>query len=322
VIFNAGDAWQDRFAAFGVPVFVIPRHPVKLWRLLKLSALSSRERAGVLHSWSWHTNVYVALAFPVPRARRVLSFRNNPMVDNQTGQRRRNIPNEYVYRRADCVVSNSHTALDNARGIAIRRRELVGNITVARGRADPGATPSKLTVVAAGALKPAKGFDVLLSAIDMIRRADDLSFELLIAGSGSDDDSLRRLASELRLTDCVTFLGEVDDVPALLSRAHILVHPSRNEGLSNTVLEGMAEGLPVIASSVGGTPEVIEHDVTGILVPPDDPAALAGQIRRLVEDPSLRARLGTAGLQVVRDRFGADTVVRQYEAIYTSLLAG
>ena len=125
---------------------------------------------------------------------------------------------------------------------------------------------------------------------------------------------------QLSLTDCVQFLGEVEDVPALCSTAHILVHPSRSEGMSNTILEGMAEGLPVVACDVGGNGEIIEHEVTGLLVPADDPPALAAQIRCLLNDVSLRERLGTAALEVVRTRFNAETVALQYEAVYTSLL--
>ncbi len=319
VIFNAGDAWEGEFAKFGVPVHIIPRHPIKPWRLLQMNLLSAREHADILHSWSWHTNVYAGVSLPLVHPKRVLSFRNNPMADNQTGQARDQLPNANIYSNADCIISNSRAAFSSLSGVKLRRQELVGNIVTAYGRAQPGQTPAKIRLATAGALKPAKAYDYLLRALAILKQ-EGANFELLMAGSGSHKEELEALASELDLSDCVQFLGQVADVPALFSTVQMVIHPSRNEGLSNTILEAMAEGLPVVACPVGDNPEIIEHDITGLLVPVDNVEALAAQIRRLLDDPDLRARLGAAALALVRERFNHDTVARQYEAIYNALL--
>jgi glycosyltransferase involved in cell wall biosynthesis len=175
-------------------------------------------------------------------------------------------------------------------------------------------------VVAAGALIPIKGYDVLLEAFGELA-ASGVPFELLLAGDGPERNRLERQAISLGIGERVKFLGEIDDVPALLSTAHIAVHPSRSEGLSNTILEAMAEGLPVVATNVGGTPEIINDNRSGLLVPPNDAHSLAAKVRLLLDRPDLRAQLGSAGLEVVRQRFNVERVATQYEHIYESVLS-
>ncbi|MEP7294390.1 MAG: glycosyltransferase [Chloroflexota bacterium] len=320
VIFNVGDPWQESFASFGVPIHLIPRHRLKLWRLMRLSLLALREHPDVVHSWSSHTNVYTTISLFPAGTKRLLSFRGNPMVDNRTGQARTEFANASIYRRADCIISNSRAALASVgAALAGQHTAVVGNITLARGRASPGEVVSRPRLIAAGELKPLKAFDVLLRALGLLK-AEGAAFDLMLAGEGSEKAALIALAAELNLSECVHFCGEVADVPALCAGAHLLVHPSRSEGLSNTILEGMAEGLPVIACAVGGNSEIIDHERSGLLVPPDDPPALAQQIRRLLDDAALRQRLGNAALEDVRTRCNQETVVRQYEAVYNALL--
>ena len=126
IIFNSGDAWEDRFAAFGVPIYVIPRHPIKLWRLLQLSCLSFRQHPDIIHSWSGHTNVYAMLTISPSRSKRVLSFRGNPKIDNRTGQPLEALPNAAIYRHADCIVSNSRAALTNVENVIGARTKSSG----------------------------------------------------------------------------------------------------------------------------------------------------------------------------------------------------
>src|SRR5205807_7679356 len=117
-------------------------------------------------------------------------------------------------------------------------------------------------------------------------------FRLEIAGDGPCREELVPLAHTLRLTEQVRFLGEVRDVPALLARASLFVLPSLSEGISLTILEAMACGLPVVATKVGGNPEVIESGRTGLLVPPSDPASLAQGILHLVGNPGEAQLMG------------------------------
>jgi glycosyltransferase involved in cell wall biosynthesis len=110
-------------------------------------------------------------------------------------------------------------------------------------------------------------------------------------------------------------------VPEVLAEVAVSVLPSLSEGLSNSVLESMAAGVPVVATAVGGNPEAVEDGVTGVLVPPRDPLALARAICGLLEDRPRAARFGQAGRQRVVERFSDERMVRETEGFYGDLLA-
>ena len=321
VTFNPGEAWDGRFAEIGIPLLGIRRQRNKLWRLLQLALAVHRERPTLLHSWSNHTNVYARWVPGFGGLRRIFAFRNNPTVDRM-GRPTMRVAHARAYLSADCVVSNSQNAIDCAvaAGVRARRSEVVDNIVEARGRARPGEKVAVPTVVSAGALIPIKGYDVLLEAFGKLGESG-VSFKLLLAGDGPERNRLERQAISLGIGERVKFLGGIDDVPALFSTAHVAVHSSHSEGLSNTILEAMAEGLPVVATNVGGTPEMISDGRTGLLVPPNDARTLAANVRQLLERPDLRARLGRAGFEVVRERFNVERITTQYERLYESVLS-
>ncbi len=322
VTFRPGEAWDDRLAVTGLPLRGVPRHRNKLWRLWRLGRIVRSERPALIHSWSQHTNVYASWLWSRPRPRRIFAFRHDPTAD-PAGRPTARVANARIYARADRVVSNSRVALESARaaGVALPPSEVVDNIVIARGRARPGEAVAVPRIAAAGLLIPLKAYDVLLRALGELAAAG-VSFELALAGDGPERPRLERLAADLGLKRRVSFLGGIDDVPALLATAHLLVHPSRSEGLSNTILEALAEGLPVVATAVGGTPELIADGRTGLLVAPDEPVQLAARIRQVLDDPSLGARLGRAGLELVRDRCTVERVATQHERIYRSVLSG
>jgi glycosyltransferase involved in cell wall biosynthesis len=141
-------------------------------------------------------------------------------------------------------------------------------------------------------------------------------FRLEIAGDGPSRPMLEALAKELNLEDRARFLGRVDDVPALLGRASMLVLPSRMEGISLTLLEAMARGLPCVATRVGGNPEVVIDGETGLLVPSENPEALASAIQALGNDPERAAAFGQAGRARAERHFDIRRTVAIYEAIY------
>ena len=244
VTFDPGQPWDTEAADLAVPLRGIARHVCRPWRLWRLGRWLWHERPALVHSWSHHTNVYAGYLRCLHSTPLVVSFRSNPVVDTVSGNALRDRPGLWVYERADCVVSNSEAALEAARdaGVRMRRHTVVGNMVVARARANPGAPVLYPRLAAAGALTRLKAYDVLLTALSLVAK-EGRHFELLLAGDGPERAALEALAARLGLRTHVRFLGDIDDVPASLARAHMLVHPSRSEGLSNTVLEGMAEGL-------------------------------------------------------------------------------
>ena len=160
-----------------------------------------------------------------------------------------------------------------------------------------------------------KDLVTLLQAVALVLR-DAPDFRLLIAGDGPCKYELQQLASELKLTSHVQFVGAVHDVPSLLRQARLYVLSSISEGVSLTLLEAMASGLPVVATRVGGTPEVVADGVTGLLVPPRDPPALAAALLRLHRDHPLASRLGAAGRRRVVESFDIGRMVAGYEELY------
>lgn len=168
-------------------------------------------------------------------------------------------------------------------------------------------------------LSPEKDVANLVRAVAVVASKRP-SFRLEIAGGGQCLYDLQRLTSELGVERNVHFLGEVRDVPSLLSRASLFVLPSLTEGLSLTLLEAMAVGLPVVATNVGGNAEVVAQDTTGLLVPKSDPAALGAAVLRVLEDPELGRRMGRAGRRRVERHFDVRNMVRRYEALYAEIL--
>jgi glycosyltransferase involved in cell wall biosynthesis len=175
-------------------------------------------------------------------------------------------------------------------------------------------------VVMVGRLNPEKDIETLLRAVPLILRQHP-DFRLEIAGGGPCLAALRRLAEEgLRLDNSVRFLGEIRDIATLLARASVFVLPSLTEGISLTLLEAMARGLPVVATRVGGNPEVVVDGETGFLVPAQSPSDLAAAILRVHRDPARGRQMGLAGRRRVELNFEVGRMVAAYETLYADLL--
>jgi glycosyltransferase involved in cell wall biosynthesis len=173
-------------------------------------------------------------------------------------------------------------------------------------------------------LVPEKGIDVALHAcVRVTRELPDVKFTL--AGDGPERDALVALIDELDLGDTVECLGGVPmkDVPALLQRATVVVVPSNyEEPFGLVAVEAGLAGRPVVASRVGGLPEIVEDGRNGLLVPPDDPDALAAAVLTVLRDPGLAERLGAEGRARAERDFGLDKHVTAFEELFLKLLAG
>lgn len=166
-----------------------------------------------------------------------------------------------------------------------------------------------------------KGHGTLLQSLATLRD-NAVSVLVLIVGDGAERNELERQAHALSLDDrYVRFLGARSDVDRLLHAADFFVLPSDTEGLPLSVLEAMAHGLPIVASNVGGIPELIDHDKEGLLIPPADPTALAAAIQRLAGDPALRQRLGEAARARAGGEFSLSTTVRNYDRLYRQAIS-
>ena len=176
-----------------------------------------------------------------------------------------------------------------------------------------GAHTAPVTLLSVGRLRAPKDFLTLVRAMAALEPG---AARLRIAGDGPDRPALGAEIDRLGLGEHVELLGTRDDVPDLLAGSDVFVLSSDSEGLPMSVLEAMAAGLPVVASAVGGVPELVRDGETGALVRPRDSAALAGAIRRIVSDPALLDRLGDAGRQRVEQQFSLERFEREHLELY------
>jgi len=191
----------------------------------------------------------------------------------------------------------------------------------AAARARIGVPEDAVVVTFVGRLVPVKGVDILLRAWAQVRNPTAQSAELLIVGgdAGSPGNAQKLAELDAELNTRARFVGHQVDVSPWLHAADVPVVPSLIEPLGNAPLEASAEGLPVVASRVGGLPEIVADGVTGLLVPPGDPNALAAALIRLLEDPSLRRRFGDQARSRCEERFSmaahVGAVLDQYEQL-------
>ena len=178
---------------------------------------------------------------------------------------------------------------------------------------------SEIILGTAGRLVELKGIEYLLTAAAALRR-EFPGLRVEIAGSGPHREKIEQAAAQVGLGEQVNFLGWVDDLHPILSRWDVFVMPSLEEGFPIAALDAMTTGLPVVATSVGGIPELIVDGETGWLVPPRDPKALAARLRLLICQPDLRASMGAAGYARVRDHFSASQMTESFAQLYDELL--
>ena len=178
-----------------------------------------------------------------------------------------------------------------------------------------GMEPGSKIVGVVARLEPEKGHPTLLEAWPAVLRAVPDAY-LLVVGEGSRRDALEAQARELRIAHRIVFTSRRDDVPAVTAALDVAVLPSYREAQGLTILEALALSRPVVASNVGGIPEMIEDGVTGVLVPPHDAPALAAAIVRLLTDHPYADMLGRAGHDLVHDRFCIELMVSSTASIY------
>jgi len=228
-----------------------------------------------------------------------------------------------AYRCAHRIVANSLAAANRLQdeGVDVSRIAVIPNGIDLKAFSERRPAPHGQTVVATVAnLRPGKGHDVLLDAAAMtLRRHPDVRFRII--GGGPLEGALSARASELGITQAVDFMGHREDVPAQLAASDLYVFPSLTEAFPNGLLEGMAAGLPIVASDAAGMNELIHDEHNGKLVPPGDATALAKAIIELVDDPVRAAGLGLAARSSVRARYSFERMVASFEHIYRSELA-
>ena len=273
-------------------------------------------RADIVHTHLVHADVYGALA-----ARRLVSTKHND--DPFRTGAFRFVERALAARASRVVAITDALARFQVERVGIPKRKLV---TIHYGLdalpeawgANPGddIPADAIVVLAICRLERQKGVDVAVRALARLRKREPRA-QLVVLGEGEERERLERLARELDVP--ASFPGRVPDVAAWLRRASVLVHPVRWEGFGLAVLEAMLAGLPVVASRVSSLPELVQDGVTGLLVPPDDPDALAVALARALEDAET---LGGAGLRRAQERFSVARMAEATLDVYETALGG
>lgn len=306
----------SRFEHSGVAVECIGRPDTSIARsILTLRRRLKAIRPDVIHTHNEKAHIRGALA--------TFGLRRAPaLVHTRHGESRAAgwaaVANRLAVWRSGFLISVSEqaSAISRAEGAPSPRVRVIRNgIDIVRHDPAVRRDAMRTRVVAVGRLTPVKDLPTLLHAVRIVADAD-ASFRLDVVGDGLSRPSLERLCRELRLERHVTFHGTRDDVLGVLSEARLFVQASLSEGISLTLLEAMAAGVPIVATRVGGTPEVVDHGVTGLLVPPSDPEALAAAMLTVLNDRSMAQRMSDAARRRAERSFNVRQMAASYEALY------
>jgi sugar transferase (PEP-CTERM/EpsH1 system associated) len=176
-----------------------------------------------------------------------------------------------------------------------------------------------LIIGSVGRLDPIKNYNILIQAFLKLN-SEYKKIRLLIVGNGTEFDNLKKIAAQSGVSDKILFLGERRDTPDIYRIIDIFVLPSKNEGISNTILEAMSTSIPVIASNVGGNPELVKDHFSGLLIQPDSVDALEKALKFYINSPLERKQHGENGRKRVLEFFSLDQMVRSYENLYKSIM--
>jgi glycosyltransferase involved in cell wall biosynthesis len=299
-----------------------PLSPTAWWPLYSLLV---RERIDILHAHMPRASVPGAIVARLARVPIVISHEHGSTLERKLA--RPFLDRNVVARLSTVMLSVSEwdrrQLIDRERIPPDRIRVLPNGISEPRARgldvrAELHVPAGTSLIGAVGRLYPEKGYDDLIRAVALLSGAPR-PIRCVIVGIGPHEQHLRELIDELQVRDQVRLLGRRDDVPDLVRALDVAVLCSRREGSPLAMLEYMAGAAPIIATAVGGVPELIEDGVHGLLVEPQDPEALAAGIERLLDDPDLAQRLGRAGRERQQREYGLTAVLGRLERLYAQL---
>lgn len=294
----------------------------------KLAREFWRYHIHIAHTHSWATLMEGMIGAKLAAVPIIIHGEHGTM---QTESKLHIFVQRWFWRRTDLMLSVSEVLRENLHrtfdfpkeriqvvrnGVDLSRFDFSRNGVDYRARL--GLPPEALVFGAVGRLVPVKAYPVLLKAAKLVFREIPAA-HLAIVGDGPLRHELVHLARDYNMMDRVHFLGARKDVSEILRALDVYVLCSESEGMSNTILEAMASGRPVVATAVGGNPELVVDGETGLLVPPNHPHHLATALAKLLREPARRQCLGQRGRQRVEERFSLESMVRNYARVYAEM---
>jgi glycosyltransferase involved in cell wall biosynthesis len=319
-------AWAQELEHEGVPVVTIGRRPGFRPDVGKrIAQLAAAQQIDLLHCHHYSPFIYGSMS-RWWRSRPVI-FTEHGRTSDAPASRKRRLANQLFGRIPERIfaVSRDLKAHMVREGFDASRIDVIYNgiepgraadeVSRARARAFLGSGPGELLIGAVGRLDPVKDLGTLLEALTHLG-SRFAAARVVFIGDGAAREQLERRASELNVTSRVTFLGYRQDIRTLLPGLDVYANTSVFEGVSLTILEAMATGLPVVATRVGGTPEVVVDGESGLLVPARDPRALANALDAVLSDNALRRRLGGGARARVEQQFSLARMISDYASVY------
>ena len=330
----------EQLQAAGISVVHVPCEDGLRGRVLgRLLKLVRQIRPALIHCFNPRPMLYGGLAalavrrpaigtlsaFACMDGDREYKFLPQPLQTRSRRNRFRNYLLGRLLKRVATVSARAGEAFCASNAIPVRKLRVIGyGVDIDGGRVEPGdvarmrteigAAPGVLLLGSVGRLVEQKDYATQLIAFGQVARRWPV--RMVIAGAGPLAEPLRKLAQTLGIADRVSWLGERRDVPALLRCLDAFVIASKFEPFGVSVLEAMAAGLPIVSTDVNELPEILDRGRAGVLVPAEQPEALATALEQVSSDPGLRSRLGTHARTVARTRYSLPAVVAAYTKLY------
>jgi len=315
-------ALNGLFRECGIPIHEVPQRNGKDWSLVfRLASCIRRNKINILHTHNYYAWLYGGLAsLFVPGCVHVHTQHSNIIMESN--------PPKFI-RWILAGIPRAVIAVSDQVKISLTERQYVRDnfpVSVVLNGVDVSKYSNKIydsdyqkqefvSIGIVARLSEVKNHKLLLNAFSKLPKNITQS-KLTIVGNGPLMEELQKQVTSLNLSDRVTFLGEVSNIPELLNDFDIFVLPSLSEGLSIAILEAMSAYLPVIATDVGGNRSLVDNDVTGIIIDSENETKLTEALERLVSNGSLREKMGINGRQKVEDNFALDKMIYQYQEIY------
>jgi glycosyltransferase involved in cell wall biosynthesis len=322
--------WAPELELRGIEVVALGRRPGFRPDLARrIAKVASESGAGILHCHHYSPMVYGSIAAWTHSGLKTVYTEHGRLSADPPSLKRR-MASKLVGRLPDEMYAVSHALRRSMidEGCPASRLQVIHNgidlnlpvppMSRREARAALGLPETAVVLGSVARLDPVKDLETAIGAFARAR-ASFPALALVIVGDGTERAHLESVASRLNVSEAVTFAGQRDDARRLLAGVDIYVNSSISEGISLTILEAMAAGLPVVATRVGGTPEVVSDSLTGLLVPARQSQAMADALLSLAAQPERRLAMGHEARQTVERHFTIDRMVDEYARSYTRL---
>jgi glycosyltransferase involved in cell wall biosynthesis len=327
ITLSKGGELLDQLRSQSVPVIELEIDRLNIRDGVRLMQILHQDKPRLLHTHLYHAGIAGRLLGSLAGIRTIVVHQQGP-------EQRRSNGRTWLDRHTSGLVDRYLVTCESVKMILHQREHIpIEKIAIIPNGIDIGAfqqtykrpaawpvTPQVPIIGAVGRLSPEKGHHLFIDALSILRQ-QGCPFHAIVIGEGDSRDELTQKTKHLQLDEHISWVGKQTNVQEWLPFMDVFVLPSHWEGISLALLEAMAAGLPVVATHVGGNPDVVVNGSTGFLTQPSDPVQLAEAIRKLIESPILRQAMGQMGKSRCQEHFHIDVIVNRLNSFYQQILS-